>query len=183
MTKTLKTISIFAGLCAAFVLLQSSRVSAHPGATDFTDRAQPWQYLIASPVQAAAPRSPAGRLRDGQHDFDSELGAWKVHLKKLVHPLTGSTTWVEFDGTVVARAIWDGRANFDEFAADSPSGHIEGLTLRLYNPQAHQWNLYWANPKDGAFSGPPQVGEFKNGIGEFYCQDTYNGRMILIRYA
>jgi hypothetical protein len=136
----------------------------------------------ASPA-AAPPTLQAAGPHDGQHDFDFEIGTWKIHLKRLVHPLTGSTTWVEFDGTVVARAIWDGRANFDEFAADSPSGHIEGLTLRLYNPQAHQWNLYWANPKDGAFSGPPQVGEFKNGIGEFYCQDTYNGRMILIRYA
>ena len=129
-----------------------------------------------SALQASVPR-------DGQHDFDFEIGTWKVHLKKLQHPLTGSTTWIEFDGTIAARAVWDGRANFDEFEADSPSGHVEGLTLRLYNPQARQWNLYWANPKDGTFSGPPQVGEFKNGIGEFYCQDTYNGRMILIRYV
>ena len=27
------------------------------------------------------------------------------------------------------------------------------------------------------------VGEFKNGVGEFYCQDTFNGRTILIRYV
>src|SRR5271170_1743539 len=143
-----------------------------------------FQSLPASAQQnAEATKTEAQQtIRDGQHDFDFYFGTWKQHLKRLVHPLTGSTTWAEFDGTVVARAIWDGRANFDEFAADSPSGHIEGLTLRLYNPQAHQWNLYWANPKDGTFSGPPQVGEFKNGIGEFYCQDTYNGRMILIRY-
>src|SRR5580658_3412308 len=128
-----------------------------------------------SALQAATPR-------DGQHDFDFEIGTWKVHLKKLQRPLTGSTTWIEFDGTIAARAVWDGRANFDQFESDSPSGHVEGLTLRLYNPQSHQWGLYWANPKDGTFSGPPQVGEFKNGIGEFYCQDTYNGRMILIRF-
>ena len=133
---------------------------------------------------AAAPAALQTALpRDGQHDFDFEIGTWKIHLKRLVHPLTGSTTWEEFDGTVVARALWDGRANMDEFEADRPSGHVEGLTLRLYNPQAHQWNLYWANSKAGMFSGPPQVGEFKNGVGEFYCQDTFNGRMILIRYV
>ncbi len=130
----------------------------------------------------AIAQTPTAAPRDGQHDFDFEIGTWKIHLKRLQHPLTGSTTWVEFDGTVAARKVWDGRANFDEFAADSPSGHVEGLTLRLYNPEAHQWSVYWANPKDGAFSGPPQVGEFKNGVGEFYCQDTFNGRMILIRY-
>ena len=128
-----------------------------------------------------AKKSP--ELRDGQHDFDFEIGSWKLHLKRLAHPLTGSTTWTEFDGTVVARKIWDGRANLDEFLADSPSGHVEGLTLRLYSPESHQWSLYWASSKAGTLAGPPQVGEFKNGRGEFYCQDTYNGRMILIRYA
>ena len=122
-------------------------------------------------------------LRDGQHDFDFEIGSWKLHLKRLLHPLTGSTTWVEFDGAVVARKIWDGRANLDEFQADNSSGHIEGLTLRLYSPESHQWSLYWASSKAGTLAGPPQVGEFKDGRGEFYCQDTYNGRMILIRYA
>jgi hypothetical protein len=141
--------------------------------------------MQAAPVAAKSQQQPQQQEthHDGQHDFDFEIGAWKVHLKKLQHPLTGSTTWIEFDGTIAARAVWDGRANFDEFEADSPSGHVEGLTLRLYNPQSRQWNLYWANPKDGTFSGPPQVGEFTNGIGEFYCQDTYNGRMILIRYV
>src|ERR1700730_3912431 len=33
--------------------------------------------------------------RDGQHDFDFEIGTWKTHLSRLLHPLTGSTTWVE----------------------------------------------------------------------------------------
>jgi hypothetical protein len=33
--------------------------------------------------------------RDGQHDFDFEIGAWKTHLRRLLHPLTGSTTWLE----------------------------------------------------------------------------------------
>jgi hypothetical protein len=53
--------------------------------------------------------------RDGQHDFDFELGTWKIHLKRLQHPLTGSTTWVEFDGTSVTRKVWDGRAQLEEF--------------------------------------------------------------------
>jgi hypothetical protein len=165
-------IRICFALCAIFSLC--ALASLLPSATTLAQTALAASAPLA--LQAATPR-------DGQHDFDFEIGTWKAHLKKLQHPLTGSTTWIEFDGTVATRAVWDGRANFDEFEADSPSGHVEGLTLRLYNPQARQWNLYWANPKDGTFSGPPQVGEFKNGIGEFYCQDTYNGRTILIRYV
>jgi hypothetical protein len=80
---------------------------------------------------AKANDQPYAEARDGQHDFRFEIGSWKIHRKRLVHPLTGSTTWVEFDGTVVARKLWDGRANLDELQADSPTGHIEGLTLRL----------------------------------------------------
>jgi len=121
--------------------------------------------------------------RDGQHDFDFEMGSWKIHLKRLLHPLTGSTAWVEFDGTSVTRKVWDGRADLEEFETDSPAGgHIEGLTLRLYNPQSHQWSLYWANSKDGVIV-PPQIGQFKNGRGEFFGQDTLNGKAIFVRFV
>ncbi len=121
--------------------------------------------------------------RDGQHDFDPLIGAWKYHLKKRLNPLTGSNTWVEFEGTGVCYKIWDGRAQLDMIELDSPAaGHIEGLTLRTYNPQSHQWRLYWANSKNGIMD-PPQVGEFKNGRGEFFAQDTINGKTILIRFV
>ena len=106
--------------------------------------------------------------------------------KSLIAPpasITGSTTWVEFDGTIVTRKVWNGRANLNEFEAEGPAGHIEGLTLRLYNPQTHQWSLYWANSKAGVLNLPPTVGEFKNGRGEFFCQDTLNDRLILVRYV
>jgi hypothetical protein len=76
--------------------------------------------------------------RDGQHDFDFELGSWKIHLKRRLRPLTGSNTWVEIDGTSVTRKLWDGRAQIEEFETDGAGGHIEGLTLRLYNPQTHE---------------------------------------------
>jgi hypothetical protein len=77
--------------------------------------------------------------------------------------------------------VWDGGAQLDTFEADGSTGHIEGLTLRVYNPQSHQWRLYWANSKIGILD-PPQVGEFKNGQGEFFAQDTINGKTILIRF-
>jgi hypothetical protein len=121
--------------------------------------------------------------RDGQHDFDFALGTWKSHLKRLEHPLTGSKTWVEFDGTFVARKVWDGRAMIEEVELDSPGGHIEGLTLRLYNSQTHQWSIYWANSKNGVMDTSPQVGQFKNGHGEFYGTDTLNGKLIYVRFV
>jgi len=118
---------------------------------------------------------------DPAHDFDFELGTWNIHLKRRLHPLSGSNTWVEFDGTSVTRKVWEGRSQIEQFETDSPSGHIEGLTLRLYHPDTHQWSLYWANSKDGILV-VPQIGQFKNGQGEFYAQDTLDGRSILVRF-
>ena len=125
--------------------------------------------------------SPATQFAEGQHDFDFEVGHWHIHLKKLMHPLTGSKDWVEFDGTSFTQKVWDGRAQIEQFETDSPSGHIEGLTLRTFNPQTHQWFLYWANAKDGQVV-VPQVGQFKNGVGEFYAEDVLNGKHIFVRF-
>src|SRR5208282_5025770 len=143
---------------------------------------QPLQGLAQQNSDAAKTDFQQTPERDGQHDFDSLIGTWKYHLKRLQRPLTGSTTWVDFEGTGVCYKIWDGRANLDTIEVDSPTGHIEGLTLRLYNPQSHQWSLYWANSKIGVLD-PPQIGEFKNGRGEFYAQDILNGKSIIIRFV
>jgi hypothetical protein len=139
--------------------------------------------LTAQAEAGAAKPGPqaASMERDGQHDFDFELGSWKIHLKRRLHPLTGSNTWVEFDGTSVTRKVWEGRSQVEEFETDGAGGHIEGLTLRLYNPRTHQWSLYWANQKDGTIVAP-QVGQFKDGRGEFYGQDTVDGKLIYIRF-
>ncbi len=135
-----------------------------------------------SAQSAAAPTAAAAILHDGQHDFDFETGRWKIHLKRLVHPLTGSTSWVEFDGTTVTRQIWNGRAEIEEFETNGASDHIEGLTLRTYDPGTRQWRLYWANSKDGLLV-VPQIGQFKDGRGEFYAQDTLDGKSIFVRFV
>lgn len=146
---------------------------------------EPLQGPAQQNSDAAKTGSPqAVTLRDGQHDFDFELGTWKIHLKRLEHRLAGSTTWVEFDGTSVTRKVWGGRADLEEFETDSPvGGHIEGLTLRLYDPQTHQWSLYWATSKSGTI-GPPTIGQFKDGRGEFYDTEPSgpDGRSILVRF-
>jgi hypothetical protein len=120
-------------------------------------------------------------LRNGQHDFDFEFGAWQAHLSRRLHPLTGSTTWVVYDGTSVVRRVWNGRANLGEFNVSGPAGHIEGLSLRTYDPRSHQWNISWANKSDGSLT-QPMTGEFKNGRGEFYDQEPLNGRAIFVRF-
>lgn len=125
---------------------------------------------------------PAFAQRDGQHDFDFEIGTWETHLRRLQRPLSGSTTWVEYEGTSVVSKVLDGRANLVELKVDGPAGRIEGLSLRLYNPQSRQWSLNFANINSGTLT-PPTIGEFKDGRGEFYNQDTYNNRAILVRFV
>jgi len=144
---------------------------------------QPALALAQSAKSAAkaAPQDTAA-TRDGQHDFDFEIGTWKTHLKRRLHPLTGSTTWVEMEGTSVVRKVWNGRANLLQLEADGPSGHFEGLSLRLYDPQSHQWRLNFSNSNDGIMA-QPTIGEFKNGRGEFYDQELLNGRAILVRFV
>ena len=139
---------------------------------------------FAAPVARAQQDAgqPQTELRDGQHDFDFELGHWKIHLKRMLHPLSGSAQWVEFDGTSITRPLWSGRAQIEEFETASSTDHVEGMTLRLYDPKSHLWSLYWANGKTGQLSLPTTVGEFRNGIGEFYDQEPYNGRQIFVRY-
>jgi len=144
---------------------------------------QPSFALSQKSTVNTAPQN-ATTEHDGQHDFDFELGSWKIHLSRLQDRLAGSTTWVKFDGTSVTRKVWDGRADLEEFETDSPTGHIEGLTLRVYNPQTHQWSIYWANSKDPDLGQPlqPMVGEFKNGRGEFYDRVLWKGRYVLARF-
>lgn len=141
--------------------------------------------LIGQPVlafaqsDAAAPR-PNLHRRDGQHDFDFEFGAWTVQLSRLQQPLTGSTTWVDYEGTSIVRQVWDGRANLGELEVDG-TGHIQGLSLRLYNPESQEWRISWANSRDGTL-GPPMIGGFRNGRGEFFGQESFNGRAIYVRF-
>ena len=142
-----------------------------------------WLTLLVLLVPALAlgqTTPPAGR--DGQRDFDFEIGKWNTHLKRRLRPLTGSNEWVEYKGTSVVSKVMDGRANLVELDVNGTAGRIEGVSLRLYNPEARQWSLNFSNVRSGTLS-PPVIGEFKNGRGEFYGTDTLGSRAILVRFV
>ena len=85
-------------------------------------------------------------------------------------------------GTTTVRKVWNGRANMVELEVHGPQGHIEGLSLRLYNPDAHQWSLNFSNSSSGTLS-PPVYGELKDGRGEFFGRDSLGSRAILVRFV
>jgi DinB superfamily len=132
-------------------------------------------------ASVAPARDSAVDAHDGQHDFDFELGTWAIHIRRLVHPLTKSSEWISPEGyTHLVRKVWDGRASLAELENDRPSRHFDGLMLRLYNPDSHQWRIYWGSSKSGILD-EPLVGKFRNGRGEFFVHDTYQGAAVLVR--
>ena len=139
--------------------------------------------IILFPVFVAAQQKPGSvsNTSNGEKDFDFEIGNWKTTLKRLKAPLSGSVTWVEYGGTSIVREVCNGRANLVELSVSGPAGQIEGLSLRLYNPATKQWSLNFANIKAGDL-GIPTVGSFKNGVGEFFNDDTFNGQKIIVRF-
>jgi hypothetical protein len=133
-------------------------------------------YPRAGATQAS---TPAAASRDGQHDFDFNIGVWHTHIKRTLDPFASSSESVELNGTVTVRKVWDGKAELEEIEADGPKGHWEGLTLFLYNPSAHQWSQSFANSKVGVLSS--NVGEFRDGRVVLFGQDTFKDKTILVR--
>ncbi|MGA2420035.1 MAG: hypothetical protein ABSG69_08130 [Candidatus Acidiferrum sp.] len=124
-------------------------------------------------------------LRDGSHDFDFLIGDWKAHVRVLRDRLNGSNDWVEYNGISNHKKLLDSNANFEEFDAYSEQlqKRNKGQTLRLYNPESHQWSIYLVDVDKGTLDLPPVIGQFTENRGEFYNQDTYKGRAIYVRYV
>lgn len=136
--------------------------------------------MVALTVPSQA--SPGAGPVDGQHDFDWETGTWKTELRRLAKPLSGSSEWVQYSGTTVVRKVLDGRANLVELRVKGPAGQIEGTSLRLYNPQTKQWSLNFASVRNGVMT-QPVYGGFRDGRGEFFGQDSLDGRAIFVRFV
>jgi hypothetical protein len=135
----------------------------------------------ARPADTAQSQSAA---RDGQHDFDWEIGTWTTKVKVRRNPLSGAAPdWAEYEGTSVVKPLLGGRANFVELSVGGPRGRIEGGSLRLFNPKAQQWSLNYASLANGLLTAPV-FGSFDGqGRGRFYGQDTLDGRAILVRFV
>lgn len=141
--------------------------------------------LVFAPAGAAAPgavATPASADADGQRGFDFEFGRWDTRIKRLRKPLSGSSDWVEYRGTTVVRPVQNGRANLAELDVAGAAGRIEGVSLRLYDPQTRRWSLHYANLGDGALTAP-MVGRFEQGRGEFYADDRLGDRPIRVRFV
>ncbi len=123
----------------------------------------------------------AGTRTDGRADFDFFIGSWDIHHRKLKQRLKGCDEWEEFHGVSVARKVLGGLGNCDEITMETPAGRILGMTLRLFDPQTQLWSIYWSSSTRSVLD-TPMVGRFEQGHGEFYAQETFEGRPIFNRF-
>ena len=140
------------------------------------------QTPAPAPTQAPAKNVPQ---HDGAHDFDFLIADWKAHVRRLPDRLVGSNDWIEYDGISRHKKLLDSNANFEEFEVSNREKglHIKAQTLRLYNPDSHQWSIYLVDLDKGTLSLPPVVGQFTGHRGEFYDQEDYKGRAVLVRFV
>jgi hypothetical protein len=142
--------------------------------------------VLAGSLRAQTTDNPADLpQRDGSHDFDFLIGDWKAHVRRLPDRLNNSNVWVEFDGISNHHKVLDSNANFEEFEVTSTDKklHIKEQTLRLYNRSSHHWSIYLVNLDNGTLEVPPVVGGFTGNRGEFFNQQQFKGRAILVRYV
>ncbi|NMM76495.1 DUF1579 domain-containing protein [Acidovorax sp. SRB_14] len=115
-------------------------------------------------------------------DFDFAVGDWRVKHRRLKDRLVGSDHWTEFDGSMSTQKILGGYGNVEDNLLRLPEGEYRAVAVRSFDPQTHQWSIWWL---DGRFPGKmdiPVVGQFNEQIGTFYAEDVLNGTPIRVRF-
>lgn len=140
---------------------------------------------LRAATRAGAQRSPAmspHATPEPPHDFDFLHGHWLVRNRRLRERLVGSSDWEAFDGVQECRPILGGFGNQDELVSDAfGDRRFIGMTLRLFDPRAREWSIYWVDNRSVQLQ-PPVRGRFEAGIGTFLGRDAHAGRPVLARF-
>lgn len=131
---------------------------------------------IALPMSGAAAAAPD----PGARDFDFLFGRWVVTHRKLRARLAGNHEWYTFAGTLDVAPILGGIGNFDCNVLDDPAGRYEAHSLRLFDPGARKWSIYWLDARAPSLDAPV-VGRFAGHRGEFFADETFRGRPVRVR--
>ena len=118
---------------------------------------------------------------DGRGDFDFLAGRWTVRHKRLRRRLADDTVWDEFSGLCESRPVVGGLGNIDDNYLELPGGTYRAATLRLFDPNAGLWSIWWIDSRSMRLE-PPVHGRFQKGVGTFFGDDTHEGRPIRVRF-
>jgi hypothetical protein len=120
---------------------------------------------------------------DGRNDFDFLYGKWNIVNRRRRHVFQGCEDWQEFPATCEVEPVLGGMGHIEKFETVFPNGMpLEGLTVRIFNPQTQLWSLHWSDSHSCTLF-PAVVGRFVNGRGEFYGADSANGREIQVAFT
>jgi hypothetical protein len=119
----------------------------------------------------------------GLHDFDFFVGSWRVQHRRLKERLANSHEWLQFDGTTVAQLLLGGSGNVDDNELNMPGDPYRAVTLRAFDAKTGEWSIWWLDSRSprGPLD-PPVRGRFKDGVGTFYADDTFNNKRIRVRF-
>ncbi len=123
---------------------------------------------------------------DGRHDFDFLFGSWRVVNHKKVHPLQeDDTEWVDFEAMTETRPILAGLGNIETYRATDLPGrpNYEGASLRLFDPSAGIWHIWWCSTARPGSLEVPVSGRFADGVGQFYSDEVLGGRPVKVRFT
>lgn len=115
------------------------------------------------------------------HDWDFLVGRWSVRHRRLKARLAGSTEWEEFAGTCVNRPTLGGKGNMDDNVIELPGGTYCAVGIRALDAKAGQWLIWWLDQRNPTID-PPMRGGFKDGIGTFLADESFNDRPIKVRF-
>nr|WP_321236849.1 hypothetical protein [uncultured Psychroserpens sp.] len=117
-------------------------------------------------------------------DFNFLIGKWTVLNKKLKERLANSNEWIEFHAEMETKPILNGLGLMDEMKSSHFGDDFIGLSIRMVNPKTNVWTIYWADTSNPEHYLKEQVvGEFKNGIGEFYGKEQYQGKTYQLKFT
>jgi hypothetical protein len=134
-------------------------------------------------VESCDAREALDRPVVSEHDFDFLFGSWHVRNRYLPVRLHQSTEWIEFDARSHVEPLLLGFGHLDRYTAVRDGSPFEGITLRLFDPATGQWSIHWADTARARTLLPPMVGRFVDGVGEFYGDETVDGKTVLCRFV
>jgi hypothetical protein len=130
-------------------------------------------------------REPAGRAADAgpkKSDFAFLDGDWRVQ-HRYIRVKPEGREWVEAQGTVNHRELYNGWANVEEYVINRDGGVDRAVALRSYNPKTAQWTIWWLDGRVPSSMETPMQGRFENGVGTFDGSTTLNGKPVRVRFT
>ena len=134
-------------------------------------------FLVKSTSALEMPADSSYCNSPEAHLFDFWIGNWNIDQKIIQN----DGTWLKFKAHNSVSSIlkgcaieehWEGDVQFFWTGMKEPKP-LEGFSIRYYNTKDKKWHIHWMD-NFNPILGDGSKGNFKNGIGEFFHEQTTN---------